>query len=192
MTVKVDGNYVTFNKKGRGECDISCEIYAVAAFKSSLNKIVITYGDNCTLINVFCIYVIMIVFAKGNVLNLAINNCIVVFNVIVTKSINGDCFSGNFYLTYGTVNYVIVGTCSFTSRSNFVFNNNRAIGVTKSRNNCLLNKNFSTNRAVLTFCKTCFCTCGSNSLVNYLGVTLSSYIDPRTICKVFICLSIYA
>jgi hypothetical protein len=48
------------------------------------------------------------------------------------------------------------------------------IAVSKSRYYALLYKNLVTNRAMLTLGKTCFCTAGSNCLVNNLGMLTCS------------------
>ena len=91
----------------------------------------------------------------------------------MTKSINCNSLSGNLCSANCTVNYVIIRTVYSTCSRCVVFNNNCAIGMTKSVNCFLSNKNFATNRAVLTFCKTCFCTSSSLCLVSYLGMTES-------------------
>ena len=49
---------------------------------------------------------------------------------------------------------------------------NCLVVVTKLCNSFLSYKNFITYRAVLTFSKTCFCTSGSLSCVDYFGVTV--------------------
>ena len=51
--------------------------------------------------------------------------------------------------------------------------NNYVVRVTESVNRFLCNENFVANRAMLTFCETCFCASRSNSSVNNFGVTES-------------------
>ena len=61
--------------------------------------------------------------------------CIVVRYVIckaMTKCINCNCFSAEFFVTYSTVNCVIVRTCVYTIRCYLVLYNYRTLGVTKS------------------------------------------------------------
>ena len=122
----------------------------------------------------------------------------------MTKCINCNCFTSKLYLTYCTINYVIVRTVVYTVGSNVVFNYHVTICMTKCINCFLCNKNFVTYGTVFTLCQTCCCTCRSNCFVNYFLVSVSrncnlcaaefnftnctvNYVFPRTdICTICI------
>ena len=86
--------------------------------------------------------------------------------VMVTGSFNNFCFCCSTNFTSKCLN-----TCLFALRLSSDYT--LIPSVTCSCNCFLCNKNYFTNRAVLTFCKTCFCTGSSNRLINNLGMTKS-------------------
>ena len=62
--------------------------------------------------------------------------CILTRNDIFGMTISGDSngFAAKFFVTNRTINYIIVGTCSCTSRLHAVFYNNYTFFMTKSTN----------------------------------------------------------
>ena len=58
-------------------------------------------------------------------------------NYGVTKCVNYDCLAAELYITYGTVNYVIIRTSCCTCRCYVVFNNNVTFCMTKCVYNLL-------------------------------------------------------
>ena len=102
-------------------------------------------------------------FGSGSVFN--------PFAPSVTESINCCCLSGKFLFANCTVNYCIVRACSCAGRLNVFFNYSLTAIVTESVNCLLSNENFVTNRAVLTFSKTCALASRSNRRINNLCVT---------------------
>ena len=102
-------------------------------------------------------------FGSGSVFN--------PFAPCVTESINCCCLSGKFLFANCTVNYCIVRACSCAVRLNVFFNYSLTIGVAESVNCLLRNENSVTNRAVLTFSKTCALASSINRGINNLCVT---------------------
>ena len=86
---------------------------------------------------------------------------------------NSYIVSGKLNGTYGAINYAVIVTCVLTSRSNALFYNCLACGVTERVNDFLCNESFITYGTMLTFSKTGCSTSRSYCLIDNLGVAES-------------------
>ena len=94
----------------------------------------------------------------------------------VSKLCDSLCCSADFFVTYRTVNYFVIRTCSLTGSFNYVFLNCCCVGVTESSN--FLGVAIAANRTSIG-ANTCRCTscCGSN-LRFIIMLVLNKIIKP--------------
>ena len=91
----------------------------------------------------------------------------------MTQSVNSDGLTAQFLTTDGAVNNLVIGAVVHAVSSDFVLNNDLALGVTQCGNGFLSNQDLATDGAVLAFGQTSLGAGSFNSSVDDLGVTQS-------------------
>ena len=124
------------------------------------NRAVLTFGQTCfgasrSLCSInYCGVALSAYVDEGEVNKILL--CFIIFFGI----------EGNVAVTASDFNIAVLGTAC-------AVNYKITVSVARSLNCFLSNKNFATNRAVLTFSQTCFGASSSNCLVSYLSMTKS-------------------